>query len=249
MKKLLTNPEWMRNNPTRVHMLRRRYGKLTPLHERLLSFGGVFALVLSTELDGENILSRGRLFSTKGLRLKLGRDSWCHWNVAALYTANSNRRICYGYGLSADGLWRQHTWALDRRVIIETTERRVLYYGYALNDTEASEFCSAHQQYMEAPCALCGQGFSFDPDLVPYTRLSVQEGKLVPDPQGIQAPFCEACVADINEVRAARGMELIMVRPGAYGPKVSPEGPVPRNRDKQRKNRAAAERATVDEFV
>jgi hypothetical protein len=44
MKKILTNPEWLQNNPTSVHMLRRRYGTLTPLRERLLSFGGVFAL-------------------------------------------------------------------------------------------------------------------------------------------------------------------------------------------------------------
>jgi hypothetical protein len=236
MKKILTDPDWMQNNPTRVHMLRRRYGKLTPLHERLLSFGGAFALVLSTELDHHNLLSRGRLFSSKGLRMKLGRDSRCHWNVAALYAAKSNIQICYGYGLTPDGLWRQHSWAFDRRVIIETTERRVLYFGYVLNDTEAARYFLAHQRYMEAPCALCGQDFSFDPDLVPNLRVSLREGKLVLDPQGIQAPLCAICVADINEVRAARGLELIVVRPGAYGPRVSSDGsPLP-NREMQQKN-------------
>jgi hypothetical protein len=235
MKKILTNPEWMQNNPTRVHMLRRRYGTLTPLHERLLSFGGAFALVLSAELDDENILSRGRLFGTKRLRMDLGRDSRCHENVAALYAAKSNIQICYGYGLSPDGLWRQHSWALDRRVIIETTERRVLYFGYVLNDTEAARYCFAHQRYMEAPCAQCGRDFSFDPDLVPNLRVSLRKGKLVPDPRGIEAPICADCIAETNEVRAARGLELIVVRPGAYRPKVSPEGSVPRNRDTQRK--------------
>jgi hypothetical protein len=236
MKRILTNPEWMQNNPTRVHMLRRRYGTPTPLRERLLSFGGAFALVLSSELDQENITSRGRLFSTKHLRMDLGRDSRCHWNVAALYTAaKSNIQICYGYGLSPDGLWRQHSWAVDRKGIVETTERRVLYYGYRLSAAEAERYCLAHQRYMEAPCALCGQDFSFDPDLVPNLRVSLREGKLVLDPQGIQAPLCADCIAPINEVRAARGLELIVVRPGAYGPKISPDGsPLP-NRETQRR--------------
>jgi hypothetical protein len=237
MKKILTTPEWMQHNPTSVHMLRRRYGTLTPLRERLLSFGGVFALVLSAELDDENILSRGRLFRTKRLRMNLGRDSRCHWNVAALYTAKSNIQICYGYGLSPDGLWRQHSWALDGRVIVETTERRVLYFGYVLNDTEAARYCFAHQRYTEAPCAGCGQKFSFDPDLVPYLRVSLREGKLVPDLQGIQAPFCADCIAETNEVRAARGLELFVVRPGAYGPKVSPDGSLPRETQRKKPRR------------
>jgi hypothetical protein len=235
MKKILTDPDWMQNNPTRVHMLRRRYGKLTPLHERLLSFGGAFALVLSTELDHHNLLSRGRLFSSKGLCVKLGRDSRCHWNVAALYAAKSNIQICYGYGLSPDGLWRQHSWVSDRKGIVETTERRVLYYGYRLSAAEAERYCFAHQRYMEAPCALCGQDFSFDPDLVPYLRVSLREGKLVPDPRGIQAPLCADCIAPINEVRAARGLELILMRPGAYGLSVSPDGSPMPNRETQRK--------------
>jgi hypothetical protein len=235
MKKMLTEPEWMQSNPTRVHMLRRRYGKLTPLHERLLSFGGAFALVLSSELDHPELLSRGRLVPTKGLRVKLGRDSRCHWNVAALYTAKSNIQICYGYGLSPDGLWRQHSWAVDRKGIVETTERRVLYYGYRLSAAEAERYCFAHQRYMEAPCVLCSQDFSFDPDLVPNLCVSLRDGKLVLDPQGIQSPFCATCVSQINEVRAARGLELIVVRPSAYGPKFSPDGsPLP-NRETQRK--------------
>jgi hypothetical protein len=168
--------------------------------------------------------------------MKLGRDSRCHWNVAALYTAaKSNIQICYGYGLSPDGLWRQHSWAVDRKGIVETTERRVLYYGYRLSAAEAERYCFAHQRYMKAPCAQCGREFSFDPDLVPNLRISLREGKLVPDPRGIQAPFCADCIAETNEVRAARGMELIVVRPGAYGPKVSPDRSVLRNRDTQRK--------------
>jgi hypothetical protein len=47
-------------------------------------------------------------------------------------------RIATGYTLSADGLWRQHSWGLDAGDgrVLETTERRVRYRGYVLNDVE-----------------------------------------------------------------------------------------------------------------
>lgn len=140
MKKVMTRPKWMKSDPDRVVILRRRFGAPTPLRECLLSMGGVFALVFDSEFDTDNILSRGRLFSTAGLRMKLGRASRCHQNVATLY-AKGKLKICTGYALSDDGLWRQHSWGLDRGTIVETTEVRVLYFGYELNDYESILFC------------------------------------------------------------------------------------------------------------
>ena len=53
-------------------------------------------------------------------------------------------RVCTGYALSDDGMWRQHSWCIDKRPrttkIIETTEPRVLYFGYVLNDEETKRF-------------------------------------------------------------------------------------------------------------
>ena len=46
-----------------------------------------------------------------------------------------------GYALSDDGLWRQHSWLIAkpgrRWTVIETTCRRLLYYGVVLTEEEA----------------------------------------------------------------------------------------------------------------
>jgi hypothetical protein len=66
--------------------------------------------------------------------------------VALLYARNPRRfRIVTGYALSDDGLWRQHSWLHDtagfrRRHTIETTERRIRYFGVWLDEDEARAF-------------------------------------------------------------------------------------------------------------
>ena len=55
-----------------------------------------------------------------------------------LVRSRGSVRIAFGYALSTDGLWCQHSWGVDAEDgrIIETTERRVRYYGLILNDDE-----------------------------------------------------------------------------------------------------------------
>jgi hypothetical protein len=47
-------------------------------------------------------------------------------------------RIAFGYALAPDGLWRQHSWGVDAEDgrIVETTVRRVCYYGFVLNGVD-----------------------------------------------------------------------------------------------------------------
>jgi len=47
-----------------------------------------------------------------------------------------------GYAISADSLWRQHSWCYDRRRqrVVETTERRVAYLGFRMTVNEAVWF-------------------------------------------------------------------------------------------------------------
>jgi hypothetical protein len=49
-------------------------------------------------------------------------------------------RIASGYALTGDGLWRQHSWGVDAADgrVIETTVRRVRYYGVILGDDDES---------------------------------------------------------------------------------------------------------------
>ncbi len=44
--------------------------------------------------------------------------------------------IATGYALDADGLWRQHSWVMDKKGrVIETTVRRVAYCGIVCDET------------------------------------------------------------------------------------------------------------------
>jgi hypothetical protein len=68
----------------------------------------------------------------------------CHAN-AAFWEQNRGQfpvAIVSGYALSEEGLWRQHSWLIAkpyrRWTVIETTVRRVLYYGVVLTDAEAA---------------------------------------------------------------------------------------------------------------
>jgi len=45
-----------------------------------------------------------------------------------------------GWALSNDGIWRQHTWLLKGKAIVETTSPREKYYGFVLTDEEANQF-------------------------------------------------------------------------------------------------------------
>jgi hypothetical protein len=69
--------------------------------------------------------------------------SACHANVSLVFVMSEGAiRIATGYALSPDGLWRQHSWGVDSESsrVVETTVRRVCYYGFALNDAEILDF-------------------------------------------------------------------------------------------------------------
>ena len=115
------------------------------LHDRLLSIGGHSVCFPGIEEDMANILKYGQLWYGDHPVMKKGRPSRCHQNSCDLWFTNKNvTRIATGYALSADGMWRQHSWLiwLKPRVnrIIETTEPRVAYYGFVMNTRLCEEF-------------------------------------------------------------------------------------------------------------
>jgi hypothetical protein len=92
----------------------------------------------------------GREFSTEGLqciqetpfpdwRKSLGPDQ-CHRNCIDLrcyvgLTGVSEYRIVHGWALSDGGVWYCHSWCIRKtglENIIETTRRRVSYFGFIL---------------------------------------------------------------------------------------------------------------------
>jgi hypothetical protein len=116
--------------------------KLIPLHTKLLEHGGNFAVLPVVEDDLDKLMEKGAIL-TFPVKLKKMAACACHRNAADLYRKNRRRyRIATGYGLSDDGLWRQHSWAIDtyEKCIVETTTERLKYFGFVMDKAECEEF-------------------------------------------------------------------------------------------------------------
>lgn len=108
------------------------------LNQKLLRMGGR-AIVPQHDPHLDDVLgTRAKLFPTKGYKFSGGQPSKCHWNVATLYVRNEVDHVVTGWALSDDSLWRSHTWGLQKKRVVETTERRKKYFGVVLNSYEAS---------------------------------------------------------------------------------------------------------------
>lgn len=60
-------------------------------------------------------------------------------------------------------------------------------------------------------CFGCGRPFHFNADLVPSILVD-----------GVREPICGRCVEAANPIREERGLEPIVVLPGAYEPEEMP---------------------------
>ena len=72
-------------------------------------------------------------------------EGGCHKNVSRLWVSGARTLIGIGtgYALSGDGLWRQHSWGIRRSGIIETTAEREVYFGIALDGSQADSFAES----------------------------------------------------------------------------------------------------------
>ncbi|HEV2643050.1 MAG TPA: hypothetical protein VGT98_10095 [Candidatus Elarobacter sp.] len=123
---------------------------LDELKRRLLSMGGWAVVLREQEPDLDAILSRGVLLSGDDAVQDIAEDSQCHFNSGMQHLLNpKGRAIMTGYALSEDGMWRQHSWIYDRDddAVVETTEKRVGYFGVLLDDLEAITFCTRNVPY------------------------------------------------------------------------------------------------------
>ena len=111
------------------------------LRKKLLSFGGEEVCVSYNDSDTLMILSHGIVCrGAKAVKNK-GIPRRCHQNAAALFDMNPQRfRVATGWALSRDGVWREHSWGVDKNIpenvdgshIVETTEKRIAYCGVVL---------------------------------------------------------------------------------------------------------------------
>jgi hypothetical protein len=116
------------------------------LKSLLLRVGGDF-LVAPPKPDANvvELVTSGFVMSGP-VTLKAMKSSMCHQNAAAIWR---DRKfgvvgIATGYALSDDGLWRQHTWGIQRTGILETTVERVKYFGILLQGARADHFAECN---------------------------------------------------------------------------------------------------------
>ena len=127
------------NAPQREIQARQR------LIDGLVAFGGERAHVALKDKDLNAIITRGILIKGRNVRMIKGEPCSCHSNVAELWNCKRDRILMMtGYGLSKDGMWRQHSWALDVQprsaVIVETTVKRIAYFGFVMTEAESVKF-------------------------------------------------------------------------------------------------------------
>jgi hypothetical protein len=109
------------------------------LSKKLLRIGGR-ALVVpwGDEPHLADLVERGGPMTTRFAAQLPGASRECHWNVIRLYEASAGTvHVGTGYALSDDGLWRQHSWGVNAKQIVETTELREAYFGIVLTPREA----------------------------------------------------------------------------------------------------------------
>lgn len=110
------------------------------LKQILLSFGGE-AVVIDSEPYLEKIMDRGELFSGDGALFRKGNRNRCHENAGSNFAQHGDL-IATDYALPIDGVWRQHSWNIDKDngTVIETTEPWIVYFGFVLDENECQEF-------------------------------------------------------------------------------------------------------------
>ena len=117
------------------------------LESQLLSIGGI-RVVGDFDEDIKHLLTRGEIFSPKKVKSVKMKPNRCHANSGVFWKnfsdANGldNVQIVAGWCLSEDGLWRQHSFIYQPidNIIIETTVKRKIYFGFVLNLKESNIF-------------------------------------------------------------------------------------------------------------
>jgi hypothetical protein len=112
------------------------------LSRKLLRIGGR-ALVVpwGDEPHLADLVERGGSMTTRFAVQFPGAPRECHWNVIRLCEASAGTvHVGTGYALTSDGLWQQHSWGVNAKQIVETTELREAYFGIVLTPREAKSF-------------------------------------------------------------------------------------------------------------
>lgn len=119
--------------------------RLFDLRKHLLDFAGEAVCLPDYEEDMDDIMNYGQFWIGNNIKMIKGLPSQCHYNSSRLWETNKDKcRICTGYALTSDGIWRQHSWVIWMKSrsnqIIETTVPRLVYFGYVMTSEQCADF-------------------------------------------------------------------------------------------------------------
>lgn len=83
----------------------------------------------------KNFIKKSKFYLAENVKFIKMKQSGCHENCLELFLNNEIDFCVFGYALSDDGLFRSHSWGIKDGIVIETTEPRLLYFGYVLTTT------------------------------------------------------------------------------------------------------------------
>lgn len=114
---------------------------MTDLAFKLLSYSGHKVVLPDMEYDLENLLKYGKILKGEDYILIKGQICQCHRNSIKYWY--ENKTICKfmtGYAMGKDGVWRQHSWCIQKNKIIETTKARLCYFGITYSYNKSIKF-------------------------------------------------------------------------------------------------------------
>ena len=115
------------------------------IEAQLLAIGGHGVVVTPwPDFNIRNLANNGTVCPNSAVEFVEGLPSQCHRNAAELWVQYGHE-LWNGYGLTEDdGLWRHHSWVVDRDVLLETTTERDVYWGVPHTSSQALAFSYLH---------------------------------------------------------------------------------------------------------
>jgi hypothetical protein len=120
--------------------------ELKRLRPLLLKLGGTYIFAPQRSDPGLSLLIESGFVISGPILVKSMDYRACHRNVATIWKARKYGIVAIGsgYALSSDDLSWEHSWGIRREGILESTKKRLKYFGLVLQGAAANSFAEAN---------------------------------------------------------------------------------------------------------
>ena len=124
-------------------VLPNRAKNLAMMRDAILNYGGHAVLLDTLDPDTSMVLRSAQYQSGIAVVLIPGEESKCHHNAIREYWGDRENTVLFtGYAADETGVWVRHSWIERNDALLETTSRRLAYYGVRLTSAQAELFAS-----------------------------------------------------------------------------------------------------------